>query len=39
MIENVSSAFQVANKLLDMKIGKFDHISNWLFYADMFEKV
>ncbi len=34
MIQNISSAFQVANKLLDMGITEFDYIDNWLSYAD-----
>lgn len=34
-IQNISSAFQVANKLLDMGITEFEHINNWLSYADM----
>lgn len=34
MIQNISSAFQVVNKLLDMGITEFDYINNWLSYSD-----
>lgn len=35
MIQDIASAFQVANRLLDMEITEFDYIENWLRYIDV----
>lgn len=34
MIRDAGAAFQVANRLLDMGITRFDHISNWIRYTE-----